>query len=34
MLRASRVPVAVSPSEKLLAIAGTIPNLVVMDVSL
>jgi phosphoserine phosphatase len=31
MLRAARVPVAVTPSEKLLAIADTIPNLVVMD---
>jgi phosphatidylglycerophosphatase C len=31
MLRAARVPVAVSPGPKLLEIAGTIPNLVVMD---
>lgn len=31
MLRAARVPVAVSPSEKLLEMAGSIPNLVVMD---
>lgn len=34
MLRASRVPVAVAPAAKLLEIAGTIPNLVVMDVSM
>jgi phosphoserine phosphatase len=32
MLRAARVPVAVSPGPKLLEIAGTIPNLVVMDI--
>ncbi|NUQ72304.1 MAG: haloacid dehalogenase-like hydrolase [Polyangiaceae bacterium] len=31
MLRAARVPVAVAPSEKLLEMAGSIPNLVVMD---
>ncbi|HZF55320.1 MAG TPA: HAD family hydrolase [Polyangiaceae bacterium] len=34
MLRAAAVPVAVAPSEKLLAIAGSIPNLVVMDATL
>jgi phosphoserine phosphatase len=34
MLRAARVPVAVTPSEKLLEIAESIPNLVVMDVGL
>lgn len=32
MLRAARVPVAVAPSPKLLALAGTIPGLVVLDV--
>ena len=33
MLRAARVPVAVTPGPKLLEIAGTIPNLVVMEVT-
>lgn len=31
MLRAARVPVAVSPSPKLAALAGTIPGLVLLD---
>jgi phosphoserine phosphatase len=31
MLRAARVPVAVAPSPKLLALAATLPGLIVLD---